>query len=306
MGDFEERSYREHETHYEGHTDDGEHAGDAETWLRSDTVDAWRHHRKHRSLDPLLEADSESEWVTIGDGRWGREAMYIEEHGHDAVATDISDELLQEAQERGLIDDFSKENAEDLSFDDESFDYAFCKESLHHFPRPYLAIYEMLRVTRKGIVLLHINDKPVVDSAFTKLTYESLTAVKNGLKRLLGRGETAHFESGSGNYVYMFSRRELEKLALGLSYDTIAFRGLNDHHIEGAEQEKLASDGPIQRKIRRKIRLKDTLCRLRLMDYDKLGTVILKESPGNQLIDALKGAGYRVKDLPDNPYINPE
>jgi len=180
MSDFQEWSYREHETHYEGHGGDGEHTEDAETWLRSDTVDAWRHERKHRSLDPLLEAESESKWVTIGDGRWGREAAYIEEHGHNAIATDISDELLREAVEKGLIQEFSKENAEDLSFDDERFDYAFCKESLHHFPRPYLAIYEMLRVSQKGIVLLHINDKPVVDSAFTKTAYETLTAVKNG------------------------------------------------------------------------------------------------------------------------------
>ena len=35
-------------------------------------------------------------------------------------------------------------------FEDNSFDIVFTKESMHHWPRPYLGIYEMLRVAAKS------------------------------------------------------------------------------------------------------------------------------------------------------------
>ncbi|MCX7986598.1 MAG: class I SAM-dependent methyltransferase, partial [Bacteroidales bacterium] len=51
-------------------------------------------------------------------------------------------------------DKYRKENAEQLSVPDNSYDYVSCREALHHFPRPYLALYEMLRVSKKGIIII--------------------------------------------------------------------------------------------------------------------------------------------------------
>lgn len=54
---------------------------------------------------------------------------------------------------------YSVENAESLSFRDNEFEVAFCKEAYHHFPRPFLALYEMLRVASKAVVLAEPNDQ---------------------------------------------------------------------------------------------------------------------------------------------------
>jgi len=76
----------------------------------------------------------------------------------DVFPSDVSGYLLQAAKERGLICGFAIENCENLSFPDASFDYVFCKESLHHFTHPWLALYEMLRVARRAVFCIEPND----------------------------------------------------------------------------------------------------------------------------------------------------
>jgi SAM-dependent methyltransferase len=58
---------------------------------------------------------------------------------------------------------FQKENAEQLSFEDESFDFVLCKEAYHHFPRPMIALYEMIRRRCRLIVL----SDAAADAGFT-------------------------------------------------------------------------------------------------------------------------------------------
>src|SRR5690606_3411078 len=111
----------------------------AKAWLRPDTVNAWRLERMYSCAIPLLEAYPDASWLTVGDGRYGLDAMYLRSRGAKALATDISGILLEEAKAQGLIDDYRVENAEHLSFASESFDFVFCKESYHHFPRPMCA-----------------------------------------------------------------------------------------------------------------------------------------------------------------------
>ncbi|MEZ5593447.1 MAG: class I SAM-dependent methyltransferase [Gammaproteobacteria bacterium] len=140
-----------------------EKAAQAKTWFVKDTVDAWRHLRMYQTIDPILEVDPQSKWLTVGDGRYGKDAKYIIEKGSDALATDISEYLLMEAKNIGYINKYKLENAELLSFQDSMFDYVLCKESYHHFPRPMVALYEMLRVTKKGVFLIEPNDAYVVN-----------------------------------------------------------------------------------------------------------------------------------------------
>lgn len=148
--DFHKLSHDVHEHIYEG----ARPARLMETWKRDTTVDAWRHNRMYRCLDPLLSRFPGSRWLTVGDGRYGTDAHYLETHGVQAIATDISDTMLRRAKEDGFIKEYSKENAEKPSFGDGTFDFALCKEAYHHCPRPMLAVYEMLRVARSGIVLI--------------------------------------------------------------------------------------------------------------------------------------------------------
>src|SRR4051812_34246536 len=72
----------------------------AETWFQNDTVDAWRHDRMYRCLDPLLTSYPNSSWLTIGDSHFGKDAHYIQEKGHRVMATDIADPLLKIGAER--------------------------------------------------------------------------------------------------------------------------------------------------------------------------------------------------------------
>src|SRR5213075_2707793 len=123
-----------------------------------------------------LEGFPESSWVTIGDGRCASDARYIRSCGRSVLATDIAPQLLRVAKERGAIDDYRAENAESLSFVDEQFDFALCKEAYHHFPRPMIALYEMLRVARVGVVLIEPYDR-FARSLAPEWTW-------NGIKRL--------------------------------------------------------------------------------------------------------------------------
>ena len=79
--------------------------------------------------------------------------------------SDISDKLLRIGNNKGFINEFSAQNAESLKFLDNSFDYVLCKEAFHHFPRPFIALHEMFRVSQKGVVLIEPRDD-LIDKSF--------------------------------------------------------------------------------------------------------------------------------------------
>ena len=147
---FSTTSYAAHERTYD--TEINQNL--AQTWTKENTIDSWRHARMYQCVDPLLIEFPGARWLTVGDGRYGTDAHYLEQHHADAVATDIADGMLQRAKAAGYIKNFQKENAEQLSFEDESFDFVLCKEAYHHFPRPMIALYEMIRVAKRGVVLI--------------------------------------------------------------------------------------------------------------------------------------------------------
>ncbi|MBU2634656.1 MAG: class I SAM-dependent methyltransferase [Nanoarchaeota archaeon] len=47
-----------------------------------------------------------------------------------------------------------KQNLECLDLQPESYDLVFCKETLHHLPRPVLGLYEMLRVCKNAVIII--------------------------------------------------------------------------------------------------------------------------------------------------------
>ncbi len=297
---FQEKSYEQHAGHFQEYSQEGEKSAHAKTWFAKDTVDAWRHRRMYQTIDPILMAEPKAKWLTVGDGRYGNDAKYILDKGCNALASDISDTLLEEAKEAGYISEYKKENAEALSFKDSDFDYAFCKEAYHHFPRPMLALYEMLRVANKGVVLIEPNDF-YVNSKISEILFRNLRV---SIKLLLQRKENKHDFEESGNYVYCISRREIEKVALGLNYKVVAFKGTHDMYFEGVEYEKLSDDGPLQKKVRKAIKFKDLLCRFGLTDYGLITAIIFKQKPSQELIRRLTQEGYEITNLPDNPYIS--
>lgn len=222
-------------------------------------------------LDIFLE--SVNNWLTVGDYN-GIEANYLLQHKQKVTASDISDALLKEAHKDQLITDYSKQNAEHLSFRDDSFDYVMCKETYHHFPRPYLAMYEMIRVCEKAVV--------VVGEPIDILSKMSLIVfIKNILDKIdprlvnkLWKNRFSYEEVG--NYVYKVSEREIEKLACGMGLPFIAFKSFN------------INTG----------RLYNILSLIRIIPFSSLSFVIFKRSPSMEFINEMKLNKFKLIKLP--------
>lgn len=279
---------------------DPEKLAQKENWLRKDTVDAWRHRRMRAHVQPLIADDPDAQWLTIGDGRLGTDAQHLMEMGaKDVHCTDISEDILKVAHAKGLIGAFSRENAETLSFSDNSFDYVYCKEALHHFPRPFTALHEMMRVARKAIIITEPRDI-YIDTA-------PLGALITVSKLLRGRWKILHGFEPVGNYLYWVSERELEKFMLGLHQRHIAFKGINDAYFRGVETAALDQhSGPaaaLERKVKRRISFLDWLARLGLKQTGLLTAVMFKTAPTNAVTSTLKNDGFRVKVLPENIFL---
>lgn len=260
-----------------------------ETWLNKSSLDFWRHNRIRNSITPLINFTKDKKWITIGDGRFGTDANFLLSCGvRQVTATDISDELLKIGSQKNFIGSYSAQNAEKLNYKDDSFDYSFCKESYHHFPRPIIALYEMLRVSKYGVVLLEPNQG---DSQ---------------LQRLLGNYGKKHQFETVGNYVYTVSRNEIEKLMLGIGLRFYAFKGMNDYYIEGIESvpQRNGSIKDFLTRLRLKliISTKNLLVSLHIKNPNLLSVIIFKEEPNPQLKTSLIKSGFKFIALPLNPY----
>jgi ubiquinone/menaquinone biosynthesis C-methylase UbiE len=296
MSDFAGESYQLHGEHYmhDPAINGEEGAKRIDSWFDETSADFWRQARMYDIVNLLPDPDT-AKWLTVGDGRYGTDSIALRKRGiKNVLPSDISEYPLKCALERNLITDYAVENAEKLSFADDAFDYVMCKEAYHHFPRPYIALYEMLRVAKQAVLLIEPNDywmSPLGTMAFAA-------------KRLLGRAR--HVDDGryedSGNYVYSVSQREMEKLCLGMDVPQIAFKGLNDVYISGGEFAPARwSSRPFLR-MRGLIAVLDGLCRLRLFKPTRLMVCIFKRTPPPAVAKRFRGDGWQLVDLPRNPY----
>jgi ubiquinone/menaquinone biosynthesis C-methylase UbiE len=132
-------------------------------------------------------------------GGIGHEAEYFRAAGLDVTNSDYSEETIKYGMKIYPNLKHEIQNAENLTYKDNTFDYCYVRAGLHHLERPIKAIYEMERVSRLGFGFQEAHD--------------------SSLMRLLVRlGYTADIEP-AGNYVYRFQRRELEKLMCAMRLD---------------------------------------------------------------------------------------
>lgn len=298
---FTEKSYCSHKNIFNEYTKDENKAEFAKTWFSQETVDSWRHDRMYNLVLPILRVFPESNWLTIGDGRYGKDAHVLKSKAPCATitATDLGETLLKKAHDMGFIDNYSSQNAEQLTYEDNEFDFVFCKEAYHHFPRPPVAFYEMLRVSKKAIILIEPNE-----IFFEQGTMEKLfMSFKQLIKRILNR-KTEYYEyEESGNFLYRISKRELEKMAIALNLPYIAFKGINDVYIPNIEFEDKNKNLPLFRRLKRDINILNILCLLGFARSNIVCGIIFKEKPSPDLLEALRTDGFCVKTLPKNPYI---
>lgn len=306
MDDFSEKLLREYEANFARYRTDPDEIRIAESWLQTDTVDAWLHSRMFAVLDPIFDAFPDSNWLTVGDGRYCTDARYIQEHGHDVLATDVCKGLLEEALIRGVVKKNQVENAENLSFDDETFDFVLCKESYHHFARPMRALYELLRVARKGVVLIEPCEKHKTSLRSPRVAVKAALGsvlarigIKNALlaSSLQRLGELEDYWESLGNYVYSISEREITKVAYGLNLPVVAFRGINVAYQKGVEFEKADESSAQFREIAARLKLAENS----MAEPTMLSAIIFKQALPNDAAKQLEEKKYRVLALKRSP-----
>jgi len=170
----------------------------------------------NQAINHLLE--TRNSWLTVGD-MVGSEAYYLKSHNQHAIASDLSDRFLRDNKN---IDGYNVINAEDIKYPDNSFDYVLCKLALHHFGRPYRAIYEMMRVARKGIIMIEPVDPLSISPAllFLKIYFP-------WLMRLLWKNRISH--EPVGNYVFKISEREIEKICRAMFIESFSCKRIMIH-----------------------------------------------------------------------------
>ena len=295
--------YDRHQEEWDKCIHDEERKKVAVTWVQqNDTLDTWRHNRMYQFVQPIIKNFPNFEWLTIGDGRFGKDANKLMKMGAKKVfCTDVSDTLLRIGSEKGLIKEFAAENAEKLSFDEEEFDFVFCKESFHHFPRPHIGLHEMMRVCKVGVVLIEPNDEHI--------DRPPLNFLLPIVKWLFGRrgNVQGHTFEPVGNYLFTVSKRELEKIQLGMHRQFIAFNRLNCYYEKGFEFINLNTSNRSEKiKIKKTkflISMRNLLCRLGFVTPGFLVSILFKTSPDVKLLKLLQNNGWVVRELPKNPYL---
>ncbi|MFQ3548796.1 MAG: class I SAM-dependent methyltransferase [Armatimonadota bacterium] len=265
-------------------------------WFDASTGDSWRHNRMYEIADCLKHLDYK--WLTIGDGRFGLDSLRLKRKGiKNIMPTDIKQNLLDAAQKEGWIESYSVENAEKLSFDDNSFDVIFCKESYHHFPHPQIGLYEMIRVAKEAVILIEPNDPFITNS----IPFIIKQKIKNIIKRKYI--PYAGFEP-EGNYIYSISKREMEKIGIVQNMNSVAFKGLNDYYIKGIEFEPAdRKKSKIFDKTCKMISKMDKQCKLGFADYGLLMAALFKNPIDDNTKKLLIDNNWTIVELPKNPYI---
>lgn len=262
-------------------------------------IGAWLQGLFFSCLDPLLTPRGQH-WLTIGDA-YGFDAQYLLKSGNEAIASDLNIDFLHIAQLEGIINNYSEQNAEHLTYPDNAFDYLLCKESYHHFPRPYAALYEMIRVAKKGFVLIEPQD-PISKMPLLLGLTNLLAAHVPSLINRLWKNRFSY--EPVGNFVYKISARELEKFAAGLNLPMVAFKSINPNfHFSEAHRHVATLKNQKFRKIYFKQKMLDSMVKMGLIPSQVLCAIVFKELPDDELLAGLKQAGYRPVFIPKNPYL---
>ena len=130
---------------------------------RAETYDLLTGRITARLVDPLLDAAAVragARVLDVGTGP-GHAAAAAARRGALATGVDIADELLAVARRRHPESSFLRADAEELPFDDDSFDALVANFAINHLPRPERAVREFARVLApRGGIALSAWDRP--------------------------------------------------------------------------------------------------------------------------------------------------
>ena len=194
MNKLDQQQIDHHKKHYQELLLGGPKKYDG--FLNLNSIWYWMHVYCLEHINEFFKLIPPSYFLTVADGYCGREAAYVKQFGHKVHASDIETCLIEVGYEKGNVDEYSQQDINSLSFDDETFDYVLVKESLHHLSRPYNGLYEMMRVSKKGIIIIEPNGSGI---NYNNRKYEP-----------------------SGNYCFTFTDDHLIKIGLAYGYTNFA------------------------------------------------------------------------------------
>lgn len=266
------------------------------------------------TMGPFARTLKDASWVTIGDGRFGLDSIRLKKlFGiNNILTTDIAENMLKLAKEKGLIEKYSVENAENLSFADNAYDVVFCKETFHHFPRPFSGLYEMLRVGREAVVLIEPAEKIYTDDVKSAKYLKSALKLflsklfrKQYLPYLPSKYKLQHGYEEAGNYIYAVSVRELERLVHGMDLGGMAYKRFSDHYEKGCEFEEATAGNAVFEKLKSALAKDAALCSAMPQYYSpNMVTVILfKNKIEANLRNDMIADGFEFIDKLENPYL---
>jgi ubiquinone/menaquinone biosynthesis C-methylase UbiE len=278
-----------HISHWNHFCNDDHQSSIYSTWWDPHTVNHWRHERFLEMplqifKDPMFKNAS---WLTVGDGS-GHDTWILKGAGYtDILTTDIGIGTLRRTLEFGHIEKFEQANAENLHFIDNAFDFVLCKETLHHMHRPYAAIYEMLRVARYGVVIIEPQDQfidlPCLPPPY-KAGYESV-----------------------GNFVYSFSKIELQKVAYGLNLPLVTTKPMIDVYIEGCEFQKKEPGNPFFVTLENDIKENEVKAQNGEVKWNYIKALFVKRlGPffNEAFLQELKISGWEITKTNTNPKLS--
>lgn len=299
---FQEDSYNRHSNWYTSQFPEKEQKIKLLNGIKSykGTINHWLQNQFFDCVKPIT-MDKNASWLTVGDA-YGHDANYLIERGvQNVIASDINDEFLAVSKEVGIVDKYSAENAEHLSFDNDSLDYILCKETYHHFPRPYAALYEMIRVAKKAIIIIEPQD-PILKMPLLMFMNNVLEKVKFGLINKIWKNRFSY--EPVGNFVYKVSEREMEKFAAGINLPMVAIKNFNPNFwFPGSEKIPAIKSEKKFRKILFKKGFRDFLSNFGIVPSQSLSVIIFKTRPDFALQESLKNDGYKLVEIPKNPFL---
>ncbi len=103
---------------------------------------------------------------------------------------------------------WARQDAEQLTYPDESFDWVIEDAGLHHCASPHKALIEMYRVCRKGILVLEARDSVVMRTA---IALGFVPQFEQIAVALVGYGYGGVRNSSIPNFIYRWTEREVGK-----------------------------------------------------------------------------------------------
>jgi SAM-dependent methyltransferase len=159
-----------------------------------------------RLLDQGVIARTDS-FLVVGSGAFDEAVMAA--LGLNATATNINAAPEEAATDAGRL----LQDARHLLYPDNAFDCVITHATLHHVDRPHQAVCEMYRVARKTAIFCEAQDSLLMRLAVRLglvVDYEM-----NAIRDTSGQGGGVNY-TPVPNYVYRWTRREIEKLVRSL------------------------------------------------------------------------------------------